>query len=849
MKSNLRNYVARYGKITKQNKFRCPNHDDEKPSCILYDKTESVYCPVCGFKGDIFDVCGKFERLEYFLDQKKFLEGIYGKLDARYDSSNNNNNVNSTDKNRKKQSSEMIKSYDYEECKTLYSKKIKYDERYFGAFFKAWKYLDKSGKVTAVDARFEKDGRKSVITYWIENDKVVRKGNRPNVIYNFDKINDYENILIVEGAKCAESANELLENFCVISWNGGTGNVKNIDWSVLMGKNVYILPDNDHPGKDTAEYIKEKTNGKIVDIPDCLKDKEDIYDLIHSYNYSPQSLSQLVLGSEKTSEKLTEVATENSSSNRYYKPLGIGDDTQAYFVDSFGHLFSTRIEQLTQQKLLRLAPLQYWIATYGDGLKIKADGWMTAYDNIIRECCQLDFDMDNIRGRGAWREKDGRICYNDGKNIIGEYDEGKVFLRKSKIDIGLNDTPADIEIRKNMFSAARETTVETELDAIRLLGWSAISPFSGALPWRPSVMLSGESGSGKTNLYDLVVTPLSAPRRFVGGTTVAGLRSKLGGDSIPVAIDEAEGDNEKDKQLRNEYFQMMRVSTSDDTPDLVKGTATGGSVSYRMKNAFLFNAIDPVIENAADQKRIFFINLIDARKSGKNKTWKETKKKILSAFTEKNCRAVRSYVWKNIDKILNDVELICDVIEDYSGIDRRTAHADSIMFSAWMNVFTDIDVNEKNIEILVKKYYSTENYETRDDTEEMIEKIFDFQELHADDKIKYTYRELALMVKNKTRLGSDIEIIDSDLKEYNMMLQRNGIKILKNGEIFIANNHPTISRITGKNHGYHKILQRHSNCIEKSKPVSIAGKTSKGVVLSPKDILVFKEEFEDIIPF
>jgi len=68
-----------------------------------------------------------------------------------------------------------------------------------------------------------------------------------------------------------------------------------------------------------------------------------------------------------------------------------------------------------------------------------------------------------------------------------------------------------------------------------------LSPFSGALGWRPHIWLSGEAGSGKTTVVNLIIKRLVAIAESVeGSSTAAGIRQKLEGDSRPVLLDEAE---------------------------------------------------------------------------------------------------------------------------------------------------------------------------------------------------------------------------------------------------------------------------------------------------------------------
>lgn len=55
-------------------------------------------------------------------------------------------------------------------------------------------------------------------------------------------------VLMVEGEKTAEAAKLLFPQYVVTTWIGGGENVKNVDLSPLIGRNVFLWPDNDLPG-------------------------------------------------------------------------------------------------------------------------------------------------------------------------------------------------------------------------------------------------------------------------------------------------------------------------------------------------------------------------------------------------------------------------------------------------------------------------------------------------------------------------------------------------------------------------------------------------------------------------
>lgn len=96
-------------------------------------------------------------------------------------------------------------------------------------------------------------------------------------------------VIIVEGEKCADIK---LDNYRLVTFNGGAGNINNYDFTTLRKKIVYIWPDNDEPGKEAAQKIKKKIPKAEIfdisilgkpekwDIADAARDNENIEEII-----------------------------------------------------------------------------------------------------------------------------------------------------------------------------------------------------------------------------------------------------------------------------------------------------------------------------------------------------------------------------------------------------------------------------------------------------------------------------------------------------------------------------------------------------------------------------------------
>jgi hypothetical protein len=119
------------------------------------------------------------------------------------------------------------------------------------------------------------------------------------------------------------------------------------------------------------------------------------------------------------------------------------------------------------------------------------------------------------------------------------------------------------------------------LDPLLLRGKLVISQVGGALSWRSHSWLTGGAQNGKTTLLARGLSPLMpfSFGTFGPGTTEAGIRQSLGGDSLPWIYDEAE----QSSGLSNIYkiIGMLRGNTSGSAGErTAKGTIHGQALTF-----------------------------------------------------------------------------------------------------------------------------------------------------------------------------------------------------------------------------------------------------------------------------
>jgi hypothetical protein len=648
----LRDYLDRKGISynAPRKTYRCIFHDDEHESGTLYENADGhiFHCNTCGVNKNIFGVCAQLEGIPDTQENfGKLLESVHNTLGMPEPERMESSPVKKTRKEKK-----PLPFPTDEKKRAEINNKIKTiaEEKGWGEIKGSWKYKDKDGNIIALDVRYEKPGERKVITTWW-NDGTLKWYDCPVFVYGLERIEPGKKILIHEGCKCADIGQNNLTEFANLSWSGGSGKAHLADWNVIKDYDVYILPDYDDPGLKAARKIKTKLpQAKIIDVERIAYEKQKGDDIEQFLQHEPQ-LSSYILNTENHLN-VSEVDAENVPPDRPlsdptnsaptsepFKILGIGDDSRAYFLTEAGRLYNWQLESLSKNKLMVLASTSYWTTEYP--MKKGAD-WDTAIDDIIRICQEKDFDINQIRGRGAWKDEDS-ISYFDGKNLSGEYDIKKMYIRLPRQDIGINKIQIEKVFMSNLKEVIFRLNFETKTDAVRCMSWSVLAPFAGALPFRPAILLTGKSGSGKSTIARMIIKKIGMCLWLNGSdSTSAFVRQKVGIDSRSVILDETEAKTEKQKQNRNELFLLMRSSVSDDSPDTGKGGKDGIPISYKMRNMFCFAAIDPTIEDVADENRIFRINIL-AKSNGED--WQQSEKELKKILTESNCDSIRALTW------------------------------------------------------------------------------------------------------------------------------------------------------------------------------------------------------------
>jgi hypothetical protein len=298
----------------------------------------------------------------------------------------------------------------------------------------------------------------------------------------------------------------------------------------------------------------------------------------------------------------------------------LGHDHGAYFYLPRGsqQVVELRAEQHTKLHLLRLAPLQHWEESYANRKGVE---WDLAANALIRKSEAAGiYDPERVRGRGAWWDADRATCvlHVGDALVVGDRREpvaaarGARYVYEAAAPIPVDaDDPLDVDSANRVVDLLEQCSWEKPISARLAAGWAVVAPVCGALPWRPHVWLTGGAGTGKSTIVDRILRPLVGEIGLAvqSVTTEAGIRQRLGQDARPVTFDEIDAQDARGLARIQSVLELARQASSEGGAEIIKGSAGGGAVTYRIRSCFAFSSIGVGVQHFADATRVTVLSL------------------------------------------------------------------------------------------------------------------------------------------------------------------------------------------------------------------------------------------------
>jgi putative DNA primase/helicase len=718
----------------------------------------------------------------------------------------------------------------------------------FGKPSHTWTYRDAENRLIGYVHRFDlPDGGKDVVPQ-----SYCRGGDgrqwrwlsfaKPRPLYGLELLaqDPTAGVIIVEGEKAADAARTICPGI-VISWPGGGKAARYVDWAPLAGRKVVIIPDRDKPGFEAAEFIAGKIRDitvsvRIVSPPEGPEDGWDMADavaegwtrerVIEQFRAAPKppepepveelsSIDEPPPGWDEPIDTPPEMEPIPEAEKRITRPddriddmpfrlLGVDGDAFFYMPDRGHQIVSLTASSHSKNNLMRLAPLQTWESVFQS--KSGAD-WDAANNALIQRSQDLPkFDPRRIRGRGCWVDADD-VVFHAGDRLVVNGVEREIPRYRSNVRAiyeGALEIPVDsAEVAANRDAAklielCEMLSWERPLYGKLLAGWLAIAPVCGALAWRPHLWVTGPSGSGKSWTVANIIQPIVGRTavHVQGNTSEAGIRGQLGSDALPVVFDEAESEDRASQLRFDRVLELARQASTETGAGIVKGTATGGSVTYLIRSCFLFASIGVAAVKKADTSRVTVLPLRKNTGPDASAHFEQVKALWRDTVAQNSyCERIRSRSLKFAKTLRVNCETFSQVAVEFTGDKRSADQIGTLLAGAFSLTSTNEITREFAREWMAKQDWSGFQSEDIDsDENQCVARLFA-------SSIRYEMEGKAL-TRSVSETVAAIQAIpnhasDSELArraELKDALIRHGLK-LHNDRLYVANQHPALERM------------------------------------------------------
>lgn len=305
-------------------------------------------------------------------------------------------------------------------------------------------------------------------------------------------------------------------------------------------------------------------------------------------------------------------------------PLGYEGENH-YFVDTAGQVFATGDKVLGLERMQKLfmgaEDFLCWAwPSWTAGGNVKTFKAEEARRDLFAASAERGpwSATEMVRGRGTWRGEQGELIVHGGEGLwirhrdrvekkpAGEH--GDYFYVRRPRTIAPWSTPVTIEENPaiHLFEILRTWNfVRGDTDCMLLLGWIGTALYGAALDWRPSIFLIGDRGVGKSELLRNLKAILLRGLISTTNATSAGLYQLVAHDSLPVAIDELEGEDAPEQS--QQIIKMARDAASGSVR--IRGGANHQGVEFAARSTFMFSAINPPPLPPASLSRLAMIQM------------------------------------------------------------------------------------------------------------------------------------------------------------------------------------------------------------------------------------------------
>ena len=448
-------------------------------------------------------------------------------------------------------------------------------------------------------------------------------------------------VLIVEGENTADALAAL--GFVAISWCGGCNAIEKTDWSVLSGRKVCIVADDDDAGRKASKWLAwhlssiaakvqlrtpmGQTKRDIADHDEAMLSKDAAIQFIRDLpqsdppEHDPNQPPPMPAADDEPPPETPDGGGEFFD-NPKFKNLGLIDsNTIAFFIKKTSQIHTVRAPDLYAPKHLKtICPSStFWEGLAGGDLR-SADNLHTVADGLLSAAQSMPlYAFEDQIHRGAFKDSAGKVWWHLGDRLIDpggkrrrlhEAPDGQLAIQAKR----LKTEPNAGGNAKALLDAIRGYWWQYAAHGDLFTGWLLASIVSGALSWRAHCWLIAPAGSGKSWLLSEVVYPLmqqlDARRHDSGLSTPAAVRRQIGSDRLPFVIEEARGTNKSASDQFEKIVPLIRLSSDGrEAISLAQAGSSQAVVRFQPAAAFLLCSNISQILGEQDASRITFLRL------------------------------------------------------------------------------------------------------------------------------------------------------------------------------------------------------------------------------------------------
>jgi len=348
--------------------------------------------------------------------------------------------------------------------------------------------------------------------------------------------------------------------------------------------------------------------------------------------------------------------------NAPFKVLGWCPDRKVIY---YQHRQTGQIAYITPSAqatpLLKLAPHHYWESPESER-RSKPD-WAEAMSLVIESANKRGvFALDRVRGCGVWMDGTKVVWHlGDRLEVDGalvdliDFQSSYHYQRLPKLDINPETAQLTDAQGQSILEAVKAMGWITPLDHLHLLGWVVLATVGGALDKRPVLQITCGFGQGKTYTTTVVILPLLAGLAInQSNSTEAAIRQTLNSNTLPVLIDESEGE---DHNKREGHLKLARLSF--DGTATGRGTTHGKALNYAVRSSMALVGINAVIANPADRSR----TVVVGRQQLPPEQWASVDRKLRELVTVTTGAMLVRRCVTNLPTLLANVATFRTVVE------------------------------------------------------------------------------------------------------------------------------------------------------------------------------------------